>query len=218
MSIEDMPKTGTWEQRGGWVVRALMQDIGLTAPQAAGLVGNLGYESAGFTKLQEVNPSVPGSKGGYGWAQWTASRRRAFEAWCTEVDLPPSSDEANYGFLCEELIGTHKSFAAKLKKTTSIEEACTLTHKLYETPSDVLDGSYRSAPARLKYAQRALTGANALPDVSGEPIDDPELVADLVRALQRILIASGDYDGKPDGIWGKGSQLAIETFQKRNKQ
>src|SRR4029079_2065686 len=97
MTDFDMPKTGTWEQRGGWVVRRLMADLGLTDYQAAGLVGNLGFESVGFRTLQEMAPAVSGSKGGYGWAQWTGVRRRAFEAWCVAHHLPMASDEANYG-------------------------------------------------------------------------------------------------------------------------
>src|SRR4051812_39577374 len=114
MPTLDMPATGTWEQRGGWVVLALMRDLGLASEQAAGLVGNLGYESKSFTELQEDTPSVPGSRGGTGWAQWTGPRRVKFEVWCTAHGLAPTSDAANYGFLVEELNGSYKTFTAKL--------------------------------------------------------------------------------------------------------
>ncbi len=216
MADFDMPKPGTWEQRGGWVVNRLAADLGLSPEQAAGVVGNLGYESVQFTKLQEISPTVPGSAGGYGWAQWTASRRRLFSAWCSTHNLDPASDEANYGFLIEELTGSYKAFTAKLKQCATIADACRLTHKLYETPSDVLDGSYRSGPDRMRWAQRALAGASASGPVNA-PIDecpsvnddvDPDLVADLVRALQRVV------DTPPDGIMGPKTIAAIQAAQR----
>jgi hypothetical protein len=164
MSEFDMPRTGTWEQRGGWVVRRLCADLQLSPEQAAGIVGNLGYESVGFTKLQEVKPAGKGNAGGYGWAQWTRSRRVQFEARCEAYNLAPSSDAANYGFLVAELTGSYRSyFTDRLRRCHDIEDACRLTHQRYETPSDVLDGSYRSGPARLVLARQALAGAAAAP-------------------------------------------------------
>ena len=202
----DMPKTGTFEQRGGWVVRALMRDVGLSIEQAAGLVGNLGYESAGFTKLQEMQPMVRGSRGGYGWAQWTGPRRRKFEAWAEANDLPVSSDEANYGFLLEELRGAYRGFTADLKRRGTIEEACRLTHRAYETPSDVLDGSYRSGPARLQYARRALAGAQ-------NPAAAPSYTrTDAARDMQAALAKLGLYTAEQDGIWGSKSRAAYNKF------
>lgn len=208
----DMPGTGTWEVRGGWVVRALMKDAGLSIEQAAGLVGNLGYESAGFATLQEITPLVAGSKGGYGWAQWTGSRRRNFEQWCAENALFPHSDEANYGFLLHELRGDYKALATRLRRTKLIETACRLVHKEYETPSDVLDGSYRSGPARLQWARRALAGAMA----EGQPPQkDAAVAVECLRAIQAVLRINGHYalpDGSPgvlDGDFGERSRAAF---------
>jgi len=81
----------------------LKRDYGLTDEQAAGVVGNLMYESGGFQSLQEISPVVPGSKGGFGYAQWTGPRRTAFESWVGEKGLDPTSYQANYGFLKHEL-------------------------------------------------------------------------------------------------------------------
>jgi hypothetical protein len=91
------------------VMRDLMRDFpSLTVDDAAAIVGNLGHESGGFAKLQEIKPTVAGSRGGYGWAQWTGPRRRAYENWCKAKKLNPASDAANYGFLVEELRGPEK--------------------------------------------------------------------------------------------------------------
>ena len=48
--------------------------------QAAGILGNIGWECGGFKQLQEQNP-VMGGRGGLGWCQWTAGRRTQFEEW-----------------------------------------------------------------------------------------------------------------------------------------
>ena len=79
----------------------LMEEFNLTAEHGAGVFGNLGTESAGFTAFHEKGQ--PEGKGGYGWAQWTATRREDFFKWCNKEALEPESDEASYGFLCLEL-------------------------------------------------------------------------------------------------------------------
>jgi hypothetical protein len=47
------------------MMRDLMRDFSPLADfQAAGAVGNGGGESGGFTQIQELHPTVKGSKGG----------------------------------------------------------------------------------------------------------------------------------------------------------
>jgi hypothetical protein len=84
----------------------LQRDFGLNEVQAAAFVGNLAHESGGFKSLQEIQPMIPGSRGGYGYAQWTGPRRRQFEGWTAEKGLDPTSYDANYGFLKHELSNT----------------------------------------------------------------------------------------------------------------
>ena len=91
----------------------LVNELGITSAAASGIVGNLAHESAGFKQLQEVTPLVEGSRGGYGFAQWTGSRRRQFEQWSKENNLNPSSYEANKGFLVHELKNTPESKVLK---------------------------------------------------------------------------------------------------------
>lgn len=92
-----------WDTVAPRLVSDLSKDFQLTPEQAAGVVGQLGHESAGFGTMQEVNPTVPGSRGGYGYAQWTGPRRKQFETWAGQNNLDPNSYEANYGFLKNEL-------------------------------------------------------------------------------------------------------------------
>lgn len=88
------------------VAKRLQSDFGLTPAAAAGFAGNLSHESGDFKILQEINPTVKGSRGGYGWAQWTGPRRRQFEKWAADNGLDPASNAANYGFLKYELQNT----------------------------------------------------------------------------------------------------------------
>ncbi len=85
----DMPEApASFAQRGGWLVNRLAADFDLTLEQAAGIVGNLGFESNRLKTMQEQAPI--GGRGGWGWGQWTASRRVAFERWAAAHNLPPA--------------------------------------------------------------------------------------------------------------------------------
>lgn len=204
----DMPKEGTWEERGGWVVKALMAEFGLATAQAAGLVGNLGYESNGFRTMQEVAPL--GGRGGFGWAQWTAARRVAFEQYATKHHLPPASDEANYGFLVEELRAKYTTFLVRLRHAANLTEAVHLVHSQYEVPSDALDGSYRSGNDRLRWAQRAYNGAQGGAPVVPSPVDRVKVA---VMALQVELQTAGLYEGSIDGIPGSRTIAALDNYR-----
>lgn len=100
----------------GWLLR----DFALDIEDAAAILGNIGGETGGFKLMQEVKPVVAGSRGGYGWCQWTGPRRRAFERWCSEQKLAVDSDAANYGFLCHELRTSEKRALPALKQAEDV--------------------------------------------------------------------------------------------------
>jgi tail lysozyme len=133
------------------VMRKLISDFGFTDFQAGGILGNLGQESGGFTQLQEIHP-VGGGKGGFGWFQWTGPRRTAFENFCTQSRLDPTSDDANYGFLKVEL-GTSPQFknsVTALKATTTLAAATQSFEETYEIAGVV------ALDKRIVWAQRAM--------------------------------------------------------------
>ncbi len=120
---------------GKALVRDLMRDFNLTEAQAAGFVGNLDHESGGFKSLQEIKPVVEGSRGGYGYAQWTGPRRRAFEAWAAQNGLDPASYEANYGFLKYELTQTPEGAVIdKLRGANDPETAARIVSETFLRP------------------------------------------------------------------------------------
>lgn len=98
-----------WEELAPKVINDLSRDLNITPQAAAGIVGQLGYESEGLQAINERQPVVPGSRGGFGWAQWTGPRRREFESWAGQQGMDINTPEANYGFLVHELKNTPES-------------------------------------------------------------------------------------------------------------
>jgi hypothetical protein len=150
-------KGSTFSTKAPGVMRQLMADFGLTREQAAGILGNLGHESAGFRQMQEQRPMIPGSRGGWGWAQWTGPRRRAFEKWVAERGLDPKSDEANYGFLRHELQTSQRGALAAVKRQSSAMGAMQAFELEFERSGVKAWGS------RQKWTQRALDAFKADP-------------------------------------------------------
>ena len=151
--------TGFGQQpTGARLKRDLMRDFGFTSNQAAGIVGNLHVESAGFQTLQEIQPMewqngqlVPSStnRGGYGYAQWTGPRRRAFEAWVSRNNLNATTYAANYGFLKYEMTSTsERRVVSKLKATRSVEDATRVFMVTYLRPG------IAHVETRISFAQR----------------------------------------------------------------
>lgn len=150
-----MTAIDTFKAKAPGVMQLLMADFGLNELSAAAIVGNLGHESNGFATLQEIKPVVKGSRGGYGWAQWTGPRRREYEAYCKRNDLDPASDKANYGFLFVELSGTEKKGIAAVKAATGLDEKVEAFEKAF------LRAGVKHYPSRKEWALRALTAYQA---------------------------------------------------------
>lgn len=144
---EAIPQDGSFQARASIVVGRLMRDLSLTREQACGVVGNLGQES-GLRAIQELRP-VSG-RGGFGWSQWTGLRRSAFEGWAKNNGMSVTDDEANYGFLIEELRTTEAAALAALRQAMTIEEATQIFEEKYERAGVV------AMARRQTFAQQAL--------------------------------------------------------------
>jgi len=132
---EEDPKT-TASNTGTRLKIELEEVFGLEDFQAAAIVGNLDQETGGFKFMQELDPTIEGSKGGYGFAQWTGSRRKAFETWASQNNLDVSSYDANFGFLVHEIQNNDYfiKVMGKLSKTKNIDEATEVFSKGYLKP------------------------------------------------------------------------------------
>ena len=133
---------GLFRSKAPRIMNDLMRDLGLTPVQAAGILGNIGHECAGFALLQEQKP-IRGGRGGWGWCQWTGSRRNDFEKWAAEHGLDFSSDKANYGFLIEELRGSQENCVRRLREAQTVDARHRRFHEYFRETS----GSIRRARA-----------------------------------------------------------------------
>ncbi len=145
------------------MMRDLMRDFTPLADfQAAGIVGNGGGESGGFTQIREQHPTVPGSKGGLGFFQWTGmgtaakpGRRRVFEALLKEMGRGPDSYDANYEMLRRELKGSERRTIPKLRAAKNIDEATKIFMESFERPG------VPHYKGRVKWAKMALEAYQA---------------------------------------------------------
>ena len=142
----------------------LIEDFGFSVMDAAAIMVNLGHESGGLTNLQEDKPTVPGSRGGWGWAQWTGSRRRTFEEYASRNGLDPAGDKANYAMLFNELKGTEKKAVDSTKNAGSLSEKVKAFENSYER------AGIKNYSSRDKWAVRAL---NAYNDAVTTPVPEP---------------------------------------------
>lgn len=148
----------------------LMKDFSFSVLDAAAIMGNCGYESNGTTTLQEIKPVVPGSRGGFGWFQWTGPRRVAFEAYCKRNGLSPKDDEANYRFLFVELTGSEKRAVAKTKAATGLEAKVRVFEETFER------AGVKNYAARNQWARRALAAWEAKGFIVETPPEEKPVV------------------------------------------
>jgi len=137
-------------------VPRLMKDLQITRVQACGIMGNIGTETGGFKHLQEIKPVVAGSRGGYGWMQWTGPRRKKYEAWAKANNLDPAQDETNYRFLVHETLTDEYNSLVGLRKTTTIK-ASTETFMLLNLRPGV-----QHLDNRIQWGQRAMDATEAV--------------------------------------------------------
>jgi len=240
----DEDRSGGFDMASGFdelaplVMRRLIADFDLTPEQAAGIVGNLGAES-NLKPIQEARP-ISG-RGGFGWAQWTGSRRDSFERWCRENGLDIRSNAANYGYLKAELSGTlpgndYRDVIRQLKTATTASGAAQIFERLYEK------AGIKRMEVRIRMAERALElyqrshlpegpampeRPEAIPPALWEIFVEwirrtqqkPEPVAqtrDQVERLQRRLTELDYQTGGIDGIYGSLTRGAVAAFQVDN--
>lgn len=139
-----------FDEKSPWIINLLMADFDLTVEEGAAILGNIGHECGGFLLFQEQKPTVAGSRGGFGWCQWTGPRRVAFEAYCKRNKLDPKSDKANYGWLFVELTTTENTAIPALKKAVGLEAKVRAFESKFER------AGVKHYPSRYEWARKAM--------------------------------------------------------------
>jgi hypothetical protein len=126
------------------------QEKGLTAIQAAGLVGNFMVESS-----VNVDPSLTNSNGAHGIAQWLGGRKTALENYAKSNGLKEDDLATQLNFSWQELSGPYKSSSLDpLKESTDTDTAAKIIFDHYEIPQDT-SLPKRQANAKSIYSQTA---------------------------------------------------------------
>lgn len=193
----------TFRAKAPGVMAQLIADFGIGVDDAAAILGNLGHESAGLTVLQEIKPTVAGSRGGYGWAQWTGPRRRAYEAFCARTGRDPASDAANYAYLWRELKGIEGSEGGAIRKLVAAQG---LDAKVEAFERAFLRAGVKHYPSRQQWARVALDAWGRAPASVTQPgrtIEDrpaepsvPSARPSPVAGILAAVLALGT------GVWG----------------
>jgi hypothetical protein len=148
------------------MIADLCHDFGFADWQAAAFPGNAAAESGYFEDVVEDGALAKGWAGGTGWFQWTASRRRLFEAWVQRrnlfgmrslADAALNSYGANYSFLYRELTGPERRIVARVKAAKTLEEATQRVCAEFERPA------VNNYGPRIEAARRALERYRANP-------------------------------------------------------
>ncbi len=147
--------------KAGLVARGLPEHI------ADGFVMNMEDESGLNPGINEANPVVPGSRGGFGLYQLTGPRRKAYEAFAAQNGLPLDSVDAQLDFLMSELQGPESAAWSKISGTKTAGEAGAAIVNLFLRPAE----EHRASRAA-KY-----TGAGGAPAPAGDSINLGSLVA-----------------------------------------
>ena len=153
--------------------KRLMQDFPVLDENArVAIMANTAYECMNFTRLQEIKPTVPGSRGGYGWEQWTGPRRVEFEKFCRARALDISSPDANYSFLAYELRTTEHHAITALADDNTLERKVEIFMRVFLRPGvPALD-------ARTKKAYEILhVITNTVPPAKPQSQPMPEVIA-----------------------------------------
>lgn len=91
--------------REGLIQRGMPEHV------ADGFVMNFQSESGLNPGINEANPLVEGSRGGFGLAQWTGPRRKQLEAYAAQRGTPVSDTDTQLDFLMQELQGSEAGAA-----------------------------------------------------------------------------------------------------------
>ncbi len=127
------------------LIANLQEDFSLTRNQAAGITGNLAHESGNFRVLKEIKGN------GYGYSQWSGSRRTSFRSYAAQVG-GPETFEANYGFLKYEMKTQYGPMMNRIRATDDVEKVSRIFMKTFLRPQD----STANLTRRVRFAQSYL--------------------------------------------------------------
>jgi hypothetical protein len=115
------------------VIQGLIER-GMPPHLAYGFAGNFAVESEFNPDLNERAPLIPGSRGGYGLAQWTGPRRLQLEDFAEQRGVPVSDMDMQLDFLMSELQGSENRAWQAIQAAQDPAEAARLVSEEFLRP------------------------------------------------------------------------------------
>ena len=138
------------------IVRQGLLDRGLPAHIADAFVMNGDDESGLDPGINEIQPLVPGSRGGFGLWQWTGPRRVAYEQFAQQRGAPLGDVDAQLDFLMTELQGPESRAARSILSAPDASSAAVAIARDFLRP----------APENLEKRIRRYAGGQGMPSRS----------------------------------------------------
>lgn len=113
-----MPSSGNADS-----IRAGLIERGMPEHVADGFIMNFRDESGLNPSINEAKPLVPGSRGGFGLAQWTGPRRVALEQFAQQTGRDVGDPNVQMDFLMQELQGPEANAAKSIMSAQSSGDA-----------------------------------------------------------------------------------------------
>lgn len=158
-------------------IREGLKARGMPEHVANAFIANFKDESNLNPGINEAAPVVPGSRGGFGLAQWTGPRRRALEAFASETGRPVDDLNVQLDFLMQELQGPEARAGATIMSAKNAPEAAAAIVNSFLRPAEE-NRSRREAA----YLGMDGSGAQSVAD----PLADP-----YVQRLMQVMAMPG---------------------------
>ena len=159
-------------------IREGLKARGMPEHVANGFIANFKDESNLNPGINEAAPVVPGSRGGFGLAQWTGPRRKALEAFAASTGRPVDDLNVQLDFLMQELSGSEAGAAGAIMSAKNAPEAAAAIVNTFLRPAE----EHRS---RRETAYLGMEGGSAPAD----PLTDP-----YVQKLMQVMAMPGLTD------------------------
>ena len=158
-------------------IREGLKARGMPEHVANGFIANFKDESNLNPGINEAAPTVPGSRGGFGLAQWTGPRRKALEAFAASTGRPVGDMNVQLDFLMQELSGSEAGAADAIMSTKDAPEAAAAIVNSFLRPAE-------ENRSRREAAYLGMDGGGA-PSVA-DPLADP-----YVQKLMQVMAMPG---------------------------
>lgn len=170
--------------KAGLVARGLPEHI------AEGFVMNMQDESGLNPGINEANPVVPGSRGGFGLYQLTGSRRKAYEAYAAQRGVPLDDVDAQLDFMMSELQGPEAAAWEKISRTQNAGEAGAAIVNNFLRPASEHAASRTADYLGSQGAPQGGMDIGALVGLASDPMASPAQKAVVEALIQQQLQAA----------------------------